>query len=175
MRKSPIVLTGALVATLAAPALVAQPGFPERGPGPDPDRLELVLEHHAERIAEALELDAEQRAAFDELRASRLERARPRLEAMRRTGEELRSLLDGGRADATAVGEKVLALHALKQELRAEREAFDRDFARLLTEEQRFAWEALRRARPGPDGERPFGRGAERRGPGGPRERGLRD
>jgi Spy/CpxP family protein refolding chaperone len=164
MRTPVKILAGALAATLSATVLVAQPGFRDRGPGPDPERIEMLLDHRADQVAEALELDATQRAAFDELRATRLERARPKLEALRTTGEELRALLDGGSTDATAVGEKVLALHALKQQLRAERESFERDFARLLSDEQRFAWEALRRARSDRDGERPFGHGFDRRG-----------
>ena len=169
MRKTTILLAGAFTATLTSAALLAQPGFSDRGrgsgPGFDPDRLEMMFEHRAERVADALELTREQRAAFDELRRTRLDAAKPTLEALRQGAEELRDLLDSDRANATAVGERALALHELKKELRAAREAFDRDFAALLTEEQKFAWEALRRARPGPDGDRPRGPRSGRHGP----------
>jgi hypothetical protein len=79
---------------------------------------------------------------------------------MRALGEELHGLLDSGSPDPAAVGERVLALHGLREELRQARESFASEFAALLTEEQRFAWEALREARGplGPDGPG-FGRG----------------
>jgi len=180
MRKTTILLAGALAATLTSAALLAQAGFRDRepgsgpgfGPGPDLDRLEMMLDQRADRVADALELTRDQRAAFDELRRTRLDAAKPDLEALREGAEELRALLDGGSADATEVGERVIALRELRQRLRAEREGFERDFSNLLTEKQRFAWEALLRARPGPDGDRSRG---PRSGRGGPHGFGARD
>jgi Spy/CpxP family protein refolding chaperone len=74
--------------------------------------------------------------------------AQPRLAEMRALAEALHALLDSGSTDAQAVGEKAIALHRLRGELRAERQAAEAEFVKLLSAEQRFAFEALEESRP---------------------------
>jgi Spy/CpxP family protein refolding chaperone len=139
------------VATLATLALVspafAGHDFRGREPRFDPGRFEERLEERSDRVAEPLELTDDQRASFEALRERSLRDARARMERMRELGEELRTLLDATAPDAARVGEKAIALHRLREELRTGRETFEAEVARILTAEQRFAFEALREAR----------------------------
>jgi Spy/CpxP family protein refolding chaperone len=168
-RTHSLLLATAIVAALPGVASAYGPGDrPGRGPGfghgPffDAEMLEERLDRHADRMARALDLTADQRAALDALRADRLDAVRPKLERMRDLGGELRSLLDAADPDPAVVGARVIELHGLRQELRAERETFDSELAKILTDEQRFAWDALREARGfGHDG--PGGPGFRRR------------
>jgi len=176
MRKTTILAAGALLAGLTATALLAQP--PRRGPGPgagfgpgegfgpDFDRLEMMLEHRSERLADLLELTAAQRTQLDELRTSRLEAARPTIEALRQNAEELHALVESASPDPTEVGTRVLAMHRMKEELKAARQAFEKDLEALLTSDQKIAWDALQRARESFREDRAFGPRGERRGPG---------
>jgi Spy/CpxP family protein refolding chaperone len=148
-----VAISTLLVLALAAPAVAgAGQHGPGRGPGfgAEPGAgFEGFVERRGERLAEALDLTAEQRAAFDQMRADGVAAAQPRLAEMRQLGGELRALLDAGSDDAAAVGAKVLAIHRLRGELRAERERFESEFAKLLDDQQRFAWQAMRENRPG--------------------------
>jgi Spy/CpxP family protein refolding chaperone len=141
--------TAALLATLA----LASPALAERGRPPrlelrfDPGRFEEHLDERAERIADLLDLTDDQRRAFDELRSRSFDGVRPKFERMRTLGEELRDLLDGASPEPAAVGAKVIALHELREELGAARDAFESELDKLLTDEQRFAFDALRKAR----------------------------
>jgi Spy/CpxP family protein refolding chaperone len=139
-----------LALAIAAPAAADHgPGFGWDGPA-ERERFEERIEERAERLAELLELTPAQRDAFEALRADRLEANRPRLERMRALGAELRELLASDAPAAEEVGRRVIAIDELRDELRASRESFESEFGRLLSAEQRFAWEALREARPRP-------------------------
>ena len=122
------------------------------------DRLEALLDHRSDRLADALELSASQRAAFDRLRSERLEAARPTLRAMRESGRELRELLDAAKPDPTEVGERMIALHRLRGEVEAAKDAFEAEFVALLTPEQKIAFDALERVRGDRDDRRRGGR-----------------
>jgi Spy/CpxP family protein refolding chaperone len=140
-----------LVALLLAAPVLAAPGGPgdrfgrtERGFGPGPGGH---FEERAERIAELLDLDAAQRAAFEQMRSEGLATAKPRLEQLRAMHEQMQALLDSGSTDAATIGAKAIAIHQLRGELRAERQAAEAEFVKLLSDEQRFAFEALKEAR----------------------------
>lgn len=156
----------------ALPALAGQQrhGGPFAGPGgpggPDQEMLGERLEMRAERLAEALDLTAEQRTAFTQLREDAVAAAEPVVERMREAGEELRGLLDGGSADEAAVGALVLEMHRLRGELRSNRENVESGLEALLTDAQRLALDAVRETRPRP--RRFGGPGGDRPGPGGP-------
>lgn len=167
MRKTTAVIVSLLAATplLAAPGDYGRPGAPGRGFGEPGARFE----RRAERVADLLKLDDTQRAAYERMRIAGGETAQPKLEQMRALHGELQALLEGGSTDARAIGEKTLALHQLRAELRAERQAAEAEFVALLNEQQRFAFEAfkesrqMRRGRHGRHGGPGFGPG-----PGGP-------
>ncbi len=164
-----LLASAAALAASTLPAVAAEPRFgPETG---DYERIERFLDARADRLAEALELSAEQRGAFDRLRAEKLEGVRPTLEKIRANGERLRAQLDERQPDPTAIGNAVLELHRMRAELRATKDEFERELATILTPEQRFAMEALERSRPfgehrrrGPGLREPGERGFGRRG-----------
>jgi Spy/CpxP family protein refolding chaperone len=151
-------LAFALVAPLAAPAL-AQPGAgPGRGPGMAPgmggpgagpgagwsdDQIEQHLEMRADRIARDLKLTVDQKANLQKLLADHMAAARPQMDQMRQAGQELRQLLQSESPDPTEVGSRVIAMKQLREQLKAERKSFEDDFAKTLTPEQAFAWQAL--------------------------------
>jgi Spy/CpxP family protein refolding chaperone len=172
-------LVALIVGGLAAPASAAPGprGYPERGPGGgpcfherlgdrgpdamfDPEMMAEMFDARADRIAEILDLTADQRAAFEKLRTDALDAARPQLERMRQAGSELRELLDAGSSDAAQVGARMIEMHQLRGELRATRKSVEAELSKLLTSEQRFAFEALKEARH--DFAARFGPGAER-------------
>jgi Spy/CpxP family protein refolding chaperone len=126
---------------LAVPVLAAPgaPGF-RGGPGHGPEGRHV-------QVAELLDLDATQRAAFEQMRADGLAAAKPKFEQMRALHDEMRALLDSGSTDAAAIGAKMIAAHQLRNELRAERAAAEAEFVKLLSDEQRFAFAALKQAR----------------------------
>jgi len=164
MTKRPLFLAAAALLAIAIPALAGQPGRPGpfRGPGgPDLEGLDERLDQRAERLADALDLTAEQRAAFDQLRGDAMAAAEPKIERMRAAGEELRGLLDAGTSDATAVGNLVIEVHRLRGELRASREEVEQGLEALLTDAQKLAFDAVREIRPRP-------RRFAGEGPGGP-------
>lgn len=127
------------------------------GPGPmfDPERMEEFLDERADRIADLLDLTADQRAAFDAARTEALDAARPKMDRMRQLGDELRRMLDDGSTDAAQVGARVIEMHQLKGELRDARQSVESELSKLLTDEQRFAFDALKEARR--DGRGPHG------------------
>jgi len=162
-KRSPFLVATALLA-LAVPALAGQPGRPGpfRGPGgPGFEGLDERLDQRAERLADALDLTAEQRAAFDQLRDDAMAAAEPKMERMRTAGEELRTLLEADTGDATAVGNLVLEMHRLRAELRASRQQVEQGLEALLTDAQKLALNAVRETRPRP-------RRFDGAGPGGP-------
>ncbi len=186
-------LAFALVAPLAAPVL-AQPGTgPGRGRGMGPgmgpgmggpgdgpgagwsdDQIEQRLEMHADRIARDLKLSDDQKANLEKLLADHLAAAKPAMDQMRQTGQDLRQLLASESPDPTEVGNKVIAMKQLREQLKAERKSFEGEFAKSLTPEQAFAWRALLEERERGMGRGPgmmgHGRGMMGRGPGyGPR------
>jgi len=174
-------LTSLLALTLVAPVAAQggpRPGAPGRGfgPGPgfgpgtgfDPAMIEQRIDLFADRLAEALDLTSDQRATFDSLREQHRAGVRSQMERMRQSGEELRALLDSEKPDATAVGQKMIALHQIRLQLQAERQSFEAEFAKILTPEQQAALHALQAMRPdGGEGHGPSG-GPRRGGFGGP-------
>jgi len=162
--------TTMLALVIAAPVAAQQPrrgphgpgGGPGMGPGGpggwDPGRMEERIDRRADRLAEALDLTAGQKAAFGELRAAQKAANQPKHEQMRQLGQEMRELMQSGSDDAQAIGSKMIAMRQLREELRASREQFEADFAKILTAEQQFALKAMKETR-----------GGERRGPRGDR------
>lgn len=169
------VLAVAALAAAAASGLAAHDGGragERRDPG-ETRRLEASVERRADRIAgriaEALELTAEQRAVFAALRAERREAARADGEAAREAGRALRELLESESPDARAIGERTIELHRLRARRDGARDDLRAELAQILTAEQLARLDAIEKLRP--ERGRRHERGPER-GPG--RARGLR-
>jgi len=142
-------LTPLLALALAAPGF-AQPGPRHDGPpgaGFDSGRFAQGLEQRTDRLAYALDLSADQRTAFDTLRKERIADARSLADKLRATGDELRVLLDAQQPDAAAVGQKVITLHQMRDQMKGERQRFGAELEKILTPEQVAAYRALERLR----------------------------
>jgi Spy/CpxP family protein refolding chaperone len=149
-------MRGGFVATLGGFAAlwlfgslaVAQPFGPGREGPPEGPPLG--------RAARVLDLTEQQQEATRQI----FEQRRPQVEAlrkeMRENRQQLKEALESGHADPTAVGELVIAGHALRQEGRRLREESKAQLQSLLTPEQQLKLEALEAVRdevgPGPRG-----------------------
>jgi Spy/CpxP family protein refolding chaperone len=185
-RKSlPLVMAAvAVAALLAAVPLVAQPQGPGGGPGPGgglgpglgpgdghcfaagggPGHrgagFGMFAGRGFERLARFLELTEEQRTQAQAIHQATREQAQPLMEQNRTLHGELRDLLAQPSPDATVVGDKMIAIHANRAQVREMHENARAQFEALLTPEQLdklAAFEERRQDRRG------------RRGGGGPR------
>jgi Spy/CpxP family protein refolding chaperone len=109
----------------------------------------MAFEHGAE-LAEKLGLSAEQKESAKELHEELMAKAHPVMEQHHQQMEEIHSLLDAGNANATEIGQKMIAAHATRKQLEAiHEEGFER-FASQLTEEQKAKLEELKKEHPFP-------------------------
>ncbi len=92
--------------------------------------------HHAAMMAKALDLTDDQQAAAKKLHEDLLAKAQPLMTQHRQQMDEVKTLLDAGNADATEVGQKVIAAHATRQQLKALHDDFKARFTALLTPDQ---------------------------------------
>ena len=163
----------AAVALLVAAPLVAQPlgGFGP-GPGDGPGFHHGPSGHHggpgflggrgAHRLARHLDLTEQQRTEARAIHEAARDRVQPIMEESRALRAELHELLDQPSPDATAIGEKAIAIHANRAEVRAVFEDAKAQFEALLTPAQLEKLRELEERR----GERRDDRGG--RGRGGP-------
>jgi Spy/CpxP family protein refolding chaperone len=152
-----VVLAGAL-------AVAAQP--------PGGDRRRPSGRAPMDGAAAYLGLSDEQKAQLSEHR----EKARPQIQAMREkvraNHEKMRAALDAQPPDPATVGAIAIEGHRLQLQMKAQREAAEKEMRAMLTPEQqtRFdALQALRRSGPGrrgPMGPMPFGPGEDMGAPG---------
>jgi Spy/CpxP family protein refolding chaperone len=136
IRRLTLTLT-AFLALLALPlATQAQEG--RRSPEDvlhNPRALARYLKLTPAQVEAARKLQQELKAAVDPLR-----------EAQKGLREALRTELEAASPNACEVGEAALALHANREQIRAEVEEFDDKFSALLTPEQLARYEALKEA-----------------------------
>lgn len=155
--KTTLLTALSLALVLAAAPLAAQgPGHPPRPDGPQagpaggpPDgaaggpfhglplrRLAIYLDLGDEQVAAAQQIFEDARTAIEPLAAE-----------ARDLAMQLRDALGADDPDPTAVGQLVVALHEVRGEIQAIRQAAEADFVALLTDRQRFRLDALRDAR----------------------------
>jgi Spy/CpxP family protein refolding chaperone len=97
-----------------------------------------------------LGLNEEQKEAAKQLHEELMAKAHPVMEQHHQQMEEIHSLLDAGNANATEIGQKMIAAHATRKQLEAiHEEGFER-FASQLTEEQKAKLEELKKDHPFP-------------------------
>lgn len=98
----------------------------------------IRFEHgHMDQMAEKLGLTEDQKEAAKKVHEEARTRSEPLMEQHHEQMEEIHSLLDAGTANATEIGEKMIAAHATGKQLRAVHEETKASFAALLTAEQR--------------------------------------
>lgn len=129
----------------------------------DPVREHRVVRMH-HQFAEGLDLTEDQKAAVKPLHEELRAQSEPVMEKMHQQMEELHALLDTANPNPTEVGNKAIAAHATRAQLKALHEEFKTRFSALLTDEQKAKLEEIH-AKHGEDGPRIR---FFHRGPGGP-------
>jgi Spy/CpxP family protein refolding chaperone len=142
MKRIVTILTLAAAMTVSA---VAQPGPPPPG-GPRHDRL-----------ADLLQLTADQKAAWASARKDFETATQPLREKEQATHEQLETALDAASPDPTAIGNLMLSIKAIHDQIRTAHEALDQKLASVLTPDQKAKFDAFLAARKaeGPHGPGP--------------------
>jgi protein CpxP len=153
------------ITTLAASVLVLG-GAAWLAAAPEGERAEAGpgRGRRAERLAEYLDLSAEQQATWKSLREKHRADTQPLREEGRALHDRMRAAIDAPNPDATAVGEAALALKAYRGKVRASHEAFKAELAAVLTPEQKTRFEAMQALRGPGRGRHGAGKG-RRHGP----------
>jgi Spy/CpxP family protein refolding chaperone len=130
--------TAILGAALGAAPVAAQPAGQDPPPGP--------RGHRAKALTDYLGLSAEQQEQWRALHQQHWEAMKPLREEGRALRQKVRESLEANEPDVV-VGEAVKALHAHRQQMQNEREAFEGQLRALLTEEQKAKLDAFEAAR----------------------------
>jgi Spy/CpxP family protein refolding chaperone len=133
MKRFATLTLGATIA-LAGLALAIAPALADHGPG-GPHDMHLRGGGPPE-IAEALGLSDGQRANVDKLRDDMMEQARPLFDQRHQQMEAIHAALDGAKPDATAIGNQMIAAHAIEKQIEALHKDFEGKVRALLTPEQ---------------------------------------
>ena len=123
----------------AATACAAAPSLAQ-GPPPGPPPID--------RIATVLGLSDEQKATWEAAAQTFRTTTAPLHDQARALHGEMEGLLSQANPDPAADGQKMIAMHALREQMKAARETMDNTVASVLTPEQKSKFEALRAARP---------------------------
>jgi len=145
-RSLPLLAVAALLLVLSpATVLRAQPpaggpGGPDGAMGMGPGGPGFLLP----RIARALDLSDAQVEQTKSLLDDLAETVQPLREQGQAVRQEIADLLDADSPDATAIGEKVIEGHDLREQGRAAWEDFQTAFEALLTPAQKEKWDLLK-------------------------------
>jgi Spy/CpxP family protein refolding chaperone len=103
--------------------------------------------HGIDKLATALDLDATQRTQVEQLRTTLMTQAKPLFDQHRQQMQEIHALLDAGNADAATIGQKMIAAHATRQQIKALHEDFATKVGALLDADQLTKFKALQSMR----------------------------
>ncbi len=126
MKKILLALCAVLV--IAGMAGVAVAGDRAHGP-------RMIQMHH--HFAEALDLTEDQKASVKPLHEELRAQSEPVMEQLHQQMEELEALLDSANPNPTEVGNKAIAAHATRAQLKALHDDFKTRFTALLTDKQK--------------------------------------
>jgi len=140
MKKIFALCFGAVLLVGAALALHAQgPGSLHRMGGHggqmgamDADHMKGMVEH----IAKFLNLTDAQTAAAKKIHEETFAKAEPLMKQRHQQMEEIHALLDGANPDATEIGQKMIASHAIGEQLQALHEEAMAKFSTVLNADQ---------------------------------------
>ena len=113
------------------------------------------LDEHFDRLADALDLTAEQRASFTSLRAQLKATVEPLIAEKHAAMQQLHDGVEAGSTDACALGALVVKAHGNDAAIRQAHDQFQAGLTALLTPEQKSKYDAIRSFGPrGPRGPR---------------------
>ena len=131
-------MTAAVVATAGGQAMAQ--GSPHGGPPP-------------QRMAAALGLTDQQKAVWDAAFSTMRATAEPLHAQAKAIRTEIDALFAQGNPDPALLGQKMIAMHAVREQLRQARATMQSTTASVLTDEQKVKLEAIKALRP-PHGRR---------------------
>jgi len=114
----------------------------------DHPRMEQFHERRLERMADVLDLSAQQIEQWQEIFASRNVKREAEGSEIHALHEQIRALASADDPDVTAIGERVIEAHRLMEAAQAEREALHAELMSILTPEQKERFEVLQELRP---------------------------
>jgi periplasmic protein CpxP/Spy len=106
--------------------------------------------HMVHAFAEKLGLTDEQKESAKQIHEEIWAKVEPIAEQHREQMEEIHKLLDAGNANATEIGQKMIAAHATMKQIGPLHEEGMERFKALLTEEQKAKFEELEKEHPFP-------------------------
>jgi hypothetical protein len=118
------------LALLASTAVLAEHGPIKRMHGPGGEGM-------ADHLAERLDLNEGQKASLKTFLEQLHKEIAPLGEQTRTLHEEIKKELESGSPDATAIGERVIAAHAVHEKMKAAHDAFKEKLGTILDEEQK--------------------------------------
>ncbi len=101
------------------------------------------MRHGGIALAEELGLNDEQKEAAKQIHEEIWAKVKPIWEQHHQQMEEIHALLDAGNANATEIGQKMIAAHASKKQVEPLHEEGMERFKSLLTEEQKAKLETM--------------------------------
>ena len=104
--------------------------------------------HGAPAFVQELGLNDEQKEAAKQIHEEIWAKVEPIAEQHHQQFEEIHALLDAGNANATEIGQKMIAAHATMKQVEALHEEGMERFKALLTEEQKAKLETLEKEHP---------------------------
>jgi Spy/CpxP family protein refolding chaperone len=109
------------------------PDFHHRMGGP---MMHGDMEQHMEFMAKALDLTDEQKAAAKKIHAEVFAKAKPLMEQSEKQWQEIHALLEKDNPDPTEIGQRMIAAHAVREQLAALHEDAMTKFSALLNADQ---------------------------------------
>ena len=106
------------------------------------------------RGLQALDLTEEQKASFKSIMQEERQASEPQREQVRAVRQQIRELLDSGKADPAEVGRLTIQAHTLGKQLREQHKLAFEKFEAQLTPEQKAKFDQMKQERE----ERGFGR-----------------
>jgi len=107
-----------------------------------------MMHHRAAFLTKTLNLTADQQVAAKKLHEDLAAQAQPLMAQHRQQMQEIHALLDGGSADAAAIGQKTIDAHATGQQLKALHDDFTTKFSALLNPDQLTKFQQIQAAHP---------------------------
>lgn len=113
-----------------------------------------MMVNHEAYLTKALNLTADQQTAVTKLHQDLMAKSQPLMQQYHQQTAEIKTLLDGVNPDATEIGQKTIAAHATKQQLKALHDDFHTKLTALLTPDQKAKLQQMDQAH---QGHAPFG------------------
>ena len=128
--------------TMMTAAVVATAGGAAMAQGPPPG------EPHSQRMAAALGLTDQQKAVWDAAFSTMRATAQPLHAQEKAIRAEIDALFAQGNPDAALLGQKMIAMHAVREQLQQARAVMESTTTSVLTDEQKVKLEAIKALRP---------------------------